>query len=697
MLSLRRLTVLASLGVAAIPLWFAQGCSSTDAVASPAPDASVDTGPKLPPVVCKTPGPHAAPWFADVTAHVLPQGADPNAAPTATSVRAADLDGDGYPDLITTGGEGFPTRPMTQTGGRRDVAGSRTRNVFMNRPDPADPTGKQRVFVDATEDSHLLDTRDGVGGYAFGVASIGDVDNDGDPDVVVGPSDPGDSTRQSDDPGGAMLNDGKGHFTLGPAGSDLDKVKNFPSATSTLFDFDKDGVLDFLPGTFGYPPPNFNPPMLLRGAGDGKFANVTKQFGIVTKCTAFAGKAPTCSPMYGLTACDLDMDGDQDIMFASYGREPNQVWRNDGDHFTEVGDAVGLSHDDRVDFSDDQSYRCYCQNRPGTCVPQPPPPVQGICTGFGLQLCVANTCTVNNAPCTKSSDCPGDGRGWVPGVSDQPWSLGGNNYALVCGDIDNDGDMDVMTGTIRHADVGSASDPSELCLNDTPPGMPLGKFRRPGGKATGIDRSSIEVGIDWNEGDLSVAMADVDNDGLKDIYICSSDYPGDHGWLFHQKPDHTFEDATDTAKLGQPETHGIAFFDFDKDGDLDVAIGTSTARVGGHATLMVYENKLGQDQNWLQVQLAGAGAGKTNRSAIGALVKVTAGGVTQIQEIQGGHSSSTVQNDLLLTFGLGSTCVVDKVEVRWLDAANTVSTFTNVQTNYRVRLTEGQTGVEYLQ
>ena len=680
---------LVTFGVTVVAFW---GCDSDDAATSGSTGSSSG-----PPLVCKTEAVAPTRWFEDVTAVVLPYGGDPDKAPTATTVRAGDLDGDGYPDLVTTGGEGFPVRPATGTGARRDTQGSRTRNVFMNRPSPDDPSGKKRIFVDATEESNLLATRDGNGGYAFGVASLGDVDNDGDLDVVVAPSDPGQGQRPSDDPAAVMLNDGEGHFTLGPVGTGLDDVTGFASATCALLDYDKDGALDFLPGTFAYPPPNFKPPRLLRGTGDGGFVNVADQLGFPKVCKVPVGAAPTCSPMYGLTACDLDMDGDQDILFASYGREPNQIWRNDGGVFTEIGVETGLAYDDRQDFSDDESYRCYCKNRPGECDPDPPAPHPAICEGFGIPLCTKGKCTFEpTMSCTSDDDCFGDGRGWSPGYSDTPWRLGGNHYSLACGDVDNDGDMDIMTSTIRHGDVGSASDPSELCFNDAPPGAPLGKFRRPGGEATGIDRSSVEVGIGWNTGDLTTTMVDLDNDGLKDIYLCSSDYPDNHGWVFHQKPDHTFEDATEVSGLGHEQSHGIAFLDYDRDGDLDVVIGTSTMRVGGHATLSVYENRVGSLRNWIQVELEGGGLGKTNRSAIGALVKVTAGGVTQQQEIQGGHSATATQNELVLTFGLGDACVIDKVEVRWLDQANTVTAFAGLRPNYRVKISEGSSDVVYV-
>jgi hypothetical protein len=61
------------------------------------------------------------------------------------------------------------------------------------------------------------------------------------------------------------------------------------------------------------------------------------------------------------------------------------------------------------------------------------------------------------------------------------------------------------------------------------------------------------------------------------------------------------------------------------------------------------------------LELAGT---RSNRLAIGARVKITAGGVTQTGEIHSGGSYIS-QNDLRLHFGLGSATTVDRVEVRW--------------------------------
>jgi len=77
-----------------------------------------------------------------------------------------------------------------------------------------------------------------------------------------------------------------------------------------------------------------------------------------------------------------------------------------------------------------------------------------------------------------------------------------------------------------------------------------------------------------------------------------------------------------------------------------------------------------------QIHLEGAGAaGGANRAAIGAVVRVTAGGVTRTREVQGGYGVTGQQHDLDLTIGLGEACTIDDLEVRWPDAARTVEHF----------------------
>src|SRR6185369_12737194 len=107
----------------------------------------------------------------------------------------------------------------------------------------------------------------------------------------------------------AFLNDGKGHFTLAPP-SDLD-AKIFWVPSAALFDYDRDGVLDFWPGTIAHWPypttpkvPN-TPPTLFRGNGDGTFANVSAQVGLPT-VDASAASGNQYRHVFDVTACDID-------------------------------------------------------------------------------------------------------------------------------------------------------------------------------------------------------------------------------------------------------------------------------------------------------------------------------------------------------------------------------------------------------
>jgi hypothetical protein len=78
---------------------------------------------------------------------------------------------------------------------------------------------------------------------------------------------------------------------------------------------------------------------------------------------------------------------------------------------------------------------------------------------------------------------------------------------------------------------------------------------------------------------------------------------------------------------------------------------------------------------------------KSNRSAIGARVRVVTGKHAQINEVMSG-SSYISQNDLRLHFGLGQAKQVDLVEVRW--PSGLVESFKNVDANQLLVLREGQ-------
>jgi hypothetical protein len=76
---------------------------------------------------------------------------------------------------------------------------------------------------------------------------------------------------------------------------------------------------------------------------------------------------------------------------------------------------------------------------------------------------------------------------------------------------------------------------------------------------------------------------------------------------------------------------------------------------------MVLRNHGLPENHWISFELAGT---KSNRLAIGARLKLVAGGVTQSEEIHSGASYLS-QNDLRVHFGLGKATKIDSLEVRW--------------------------------
>jgi hypothetical protein len=100
---------------------------------------------------------------------------------------------------------------------------------------------------------------------------------------------------------------------------------------------------------------------------------------------------------------------------------------------------------------------------------------------------------------------------------------------------------------------------------------------------------------------------------------------------------------------------GAAYADYDQDGDLDLLITSND----GPAVLLRNDNAA--KHHWLRVKLAGT---KSNRSAIGAVVRVDTASGRQWRTVHSG-SSYCSQSELALTFGLGREDRVKQVEILW--------------------------------
>ena len=112
----------------------------------------------------------------------------------------------------------------------------------------------------------------------------------------------------------------------------------------------------------------------------------------------------------------------------------------------------------------------------------------------------------------------------------------------------------------------------------------------------------------------------------------------------------------DTPIVGR----GLACGDFDRDGDLDLLVTTNN----GPAYLFRNDQTAGNRS--IRFQLVGT---KSNRDAIGAVVRIDDGRLVQIRLVHGG-SSYLSQSELAVTFGVGKTEQIDRLSIDWPSGRN---------------------------
>ena len=469
-----------------------------------------------------------------------------------------------------------------------------------------------------------------------------------------------------------------------------------------IFDSDNDGRLDvyLANGTTmdGDGPGATSTGHLYRNLGQMKFEDVTHKAGLTR-----AGWGQ------GVCVGDYDNNGYRDVFVTHYGG--SRLYRNRGNGaFEDVTDNAGLrSQGTRwdtgctfFDYDRDGKLDLAVTNYLQFDRAKVPGAGSGaFCMWKGLPV----MCGPRGLPFARNYLFHNDGGGKFSDVSAAS-GIGKTNgcyaFGIVASDVDNDDDSDLY--------VACDSTPSLLYRNEM-----NGTFREVG------LLSGVALNEDGQEqGGMGIAVADYDEDG--DVDIFKTNFSDDLPNLYHNIGGGTFEDRVLQSGLGVYVEYvgwGAHFLDVDHDGRKDLfyvnghvypevdrsqdnryrqprllfwniggrftdvtatsgpalkelrsSRGTAVGDLDNDGSLEIIISNMGERpsllknfsprKNWLLVQCVG----RADMDAIGARVRVQAGGRWLHGEVLGG-SSYLSQSDPRLHFGLADTQTYEAVEVRW--------------------------------
>ncbi len=220
--------------------------------------------------------------------------------------------------------------------------------------------------------------------------------------------------------------------------------------------------------------------------------------------------------------------------------------------------------------------------------------------------------------------------------------------------------------------------------------------------SSGFVDATVQSGFGPNLCTSGVA-GDFDNDMDEDLFLaCTRGASNFENLLYENLGDGTFQVVANAGGAagrsgaafnrgsGDGSAEAVVVADFDLDGFLDLFISNGNNKrpqdFGGQNDLF---NNAGNENNWLELDLEGT---TDNRDGIGSVVLVTAGGVTQYREANGGYHRWS-QNFNRIHVGLGTNETAD-VTVQWPDG--TTDVYTNVQANALYRATQAQTALTLL-
>jgi enediyne biosynthesis protein E4 len=433
---------------------------------------------------------------------------------------------------------------------------------------------------------------------------------------------------------------------------------------------------------------------------DGTFTDVTDKSGI----------AP-CFAMGGAVG-DINNDGWPDLYITCLGG--NHLYKNNGDGtFTDVTAKAGVS-DGRwstgaafADYDGDGFVDLMVTNYVDFRLDAPPEFGKGVtCKYKGLDV----QCGPRGLRGSGDSLFHNNGDGTFTdvsksaGVADAPGYFG---MGVIWSDFNNTGRPDIYVandstpnylyrndGNGKFTDISfeSGTAVSEDGLEQGSMGIAIGDYLHAGRPSMYVTNFGDEYSTlyrndgKWDFRDVSyqsgvalpslsfvkwgAAFLDIDNDGWLDLIAVNGHvYPQigalsssagyrEPGNLLLNQMDGTFCDASDQAGpalMQRRVSRGLAVGDLFNDGQVDVVVGDLDGAP------VILKNHGVPGRHWVSFELAGV---KSNRLAIGARLKIIAGGITQTEEIHSGGSYLS-QNDLRVHFGLGTADKIDSLEIRW--------------------------------
>ncbi len=476
-----------------------------------------------------------------------------------------------------------------------------------------------------------------------GVA-LADYDQDGDVDVYF-------VSKVSYDPNDRntwnrlYANRGNGLFTLvsgngALAGTDSSTVESpmGHKMGASWGDYNNDGWPDLYLTHLG-------PNQLLKNNGDGTFSDITRAAGVAGGATQHSSSS---------LWWDYDRDGDLDLYVSTYedfaGQDrnlENLLYRNLGDdRFEEVGVFSGLNDAGAtwtsvaLDVNNDGLLDLYLAN------------------DFG-----PNTLYINNGNAGTDTGPTFTEQTAAFGVEDAYHGMG-----LAIADCDGNGFFDLYLTNITETDFDEEINP--LFFN------------------TGQNHfvhASREAGVELAGWGWGTAFFDMENDGDEDLFVATGYFDATYKNVLFQNHRESgtlrFENvATPYGVADRHPARGLAVFDYEDDGDLDLLISNFSD------VPALYQNPLRQGY-WLKIALEGT---LSNRDGFGAVVEVTA--ESEVYRRYHHGAQFLAQNLLPVHIGLGTAERVDRITVRWPSGRVDEVGAVEVNQTIRVRETEGLVG-----